>query len=292
MNDNKILTTVSLGGGVQSGTIAEMVVEGELPRPDVFIFADTGDEPDYVYRYVEYLTKRLAGVNVPVVTVSNGNMVDDLYGGKRFAVMPLFTRQMRPVSGFGVEAHNEQVGRLKRQCTADYKIEPIEKWIKNHLLEVGAAKQTRSGAIHVNQGVSVETWLGISLDEVQRMKPSRTRWISHRWPLIEKRMTRQKCQQWLEARGLPVPLKSSCKRCPFHDKRYWRDMKENRPSDWQEVVMFDHDLRDSSSGLRIAATANGDLFLSEDCVPLVDVDLSTSQENGQMDMCDAGFCFI
>jgi len=286
------LTTVSLGGGVQSGTIAEMCAEGELPRPDVFIFADTGDEPDYVYTYIGYLARRLAVVGVPVVQVSSGNMVSDLYGGKRFAAMPLFTRQLKSISGFGIETHTEQVGRLRRQCTREYKIEPIERWIKTRLLETGAAKQTKSGGIRVNQGVSVETWLGISLDEVQRMKPSQTKWITHRWPLIEKRMTRQKCQQWLESRGLPIPLKSACKRCPYHDLRYWRDMKDNRPADWQEVVQFDNDLRDSDSPLRISATDKGDLFMTDQCIPLAMVDLSTPQENGQGDICDAGFCFI
>lgn len=258
----------------------------------MFIFADTGDEPDYVHTYVAYLAKRLAGVDVPVVTVANGNMVDDLYGGKRFAAMPLFTKQLKPISGFGVDAYNERVGRLRRQCTSDYKIEPIERLIKETLLSRGLAKKDKRGAIRVNKGIGVETWLGISLDEVQRMKPSRTKWIANRWPLIEKRMTRKHCEQWLESRGLPIPLKSSCKRCPFHDLRYWRDMKENRPNDWREVVDFDNDLRDPSSGLRIAATANGNLFMTEHCIPLSEIDLSTPQENGQMDMCDGGYCFI
>jgi len=290
----KVLTTVSLGGGVQSGTIAEMVAESELPCPDVFIFADTGDEPDYVYTYIGYLARRLGVVGVPVVQVSNGNMVGDLYGGKRFAAMPLFTKQAKAVAGFGIEAHNEQVGRLRRQCTREYKIEPIEKWIKTRLLESGHAKQSKSGAVRINPGVMVESWLGISWDEIQRMKPNQTKWITNRWPLIEKRMTRTHCEQWLRDRGLPVPLKSACKRCPYHDLKYWRDMKDNRPSDWQEIARFDADLRNPSSGLRIAATANGELFVSEQCIPLVDIDLSTRQEQGQMtfDMCDEGHCFI
>ena len=33
-------------------------------------------------------------------------------------------------------------------------------------------------------------WLGISLDEVHRRKPSQVRYSTHIWPLIERRMSR------------------------------------------------------------------------------------------------------
>lgn len=285
-----VLRTSSLGGGVQSSTIAEMVVEGELPRPDVFIFVDTGDEPDYVYRQIEYLRGRLAMVDMPLVTVTAGNMVEDIYNNGRFAAMPLFTKQLIPISGFGVEAHNEQIGRLHRHCTFDYKVEPIEKWIRENLLGRGLARRNKSGAILVNKGITVETWLGISLDEVERMKPSRTKWIVNRWPLIDQRMTRQKCIEWLTAHSLPIPKKSACKRCPYHDTAYWRDMRDNRPGDWQEVTGFDNDLRNGR--LRLAATSKGALFFTEECIPLTEIDLSTPQERGQSEICDEGYCMI
>ena len=51
-------TYLSCGAGVQSGTIVEMIVEGELPMPDLIMFADTGDEPQYVYDHVKYLKTR------------------------------------------------------------------------------------------------------------------------------------------------------------------------------------------------------------------------------------------
>lgn len=285
------LTTLSLGAGVQSGTLVEMIVEGELPKTDIVLFADTGDEPEYVYEYVDYLCGRLDSVGVLLVVVSAGNMVKDIYSGGRFAAMPLFTRQLIPVNGFGVEAHNEQIGRLRRQCTREYKIEPIERWIRQRLLADGRATQRKNGAIVIKKGTRVETWLGISLDEVTRMKPNKTKWITNRWPLIEKRMTRNDCKQWLQERGLPVPQKSSCRRCPYHDKAHWRDMRDNRPGDWQEVTFFDQDLRNGK--LRLADTANGDVFMTEDCLPLVEVDLSTPAENGQqsLDICDEGFCW-
>lgn len=282
MND---FTYMSLGGGVQSGTMVEMIVEGELSTPDVVIFADTGDEPEYVYRYVEYLRGRLAGVDVELQTVSAGNLRESLMNGSgRFAAIPAFT------------VNAGMASRLRRQCTREYKIAPIERHMRSLLLERGLAAKNAAGAIRVNRAVRVEAWLGISLDEVARMKPSRTSWITNRWPLIEKRMTRNDCTQWLKRRGLPIPRKSSCRLCPYHDDAYWRQMRDESPADWAAVVDFDHSLRDERAG-RFSATATGTLYLYSSCVPLEAVDLRTPEERGQLrlfenDMCDEGYCFI
>lgn len=282
----------SLGAGIQSSTITEMIVEGELDPVDAVLFADTMDEPSYVYEQVDYLRGRLLTVNIPLITVSNGNMPEDLYRHGRFAAMPFFTKQLIPIEGFGVNAHREQIGRLKRQCTSEYKIVPINRWIRQELLRRGLAKINKKGAILVNKGVRVETLLGISFDEVERMKPNRTKWIDNRWPLIDQRMKRNDCVNWLELRGLPIPKKSSCRKCPFHTIPYWRDMRDNQPDDWRSTLQFDEDLRNGT--IRLAVTAKGNVFFTEHCVPLAQLDLSTVQEKGQgaFDMCDEGHCMV
>jgi len=281
-------TYLALGGGVQSGTLAEMIAVGELPAPDSVLFADTGDEPVYVYDHIDYLRGRLAAVGVELATVSAGNLIDALMSGTgRFAAIPAFT------------VNDGQRGRLKRQCTTDYKIVPIEREIKRRLLSLGLATQNKVGAIRVKRtAVNVAALLGISLDEVARMKPSRTPWIMNQWPLIERRMTRGDCVLWLQRRGLPVPQKSSCRICPFHNDRHWRDMKDTAPADWNHVVDFDRSLRDERGG-RFAATATGSLYLHSSCIPLAEIDLRTPEEQGQMrlfedtnDVCDEGYCFI
>lgn len=284
----KELTILSLGAGIQSTALVEMMVVGDLPKVDYVIFADTGDEPEHVYKNVWYLAGRLALINVPLIVVSGGDMVADLYGGKRFAAMPLFTKQNRTVNGFGLSADFYKIGRLKRQCTSEYKIRPIEKFIKQLLLASGHATKDKRGAIRVRKDVAIDIWLGISLDEVVRMKPSKNAWMTNRWPLIDRRMTRMQCVQWLKTHNLPIPQKSSCKRCPYHDDTYLFEMKRDRPNDWEEVVKFDNDLRGEDK-LRLAATSKGQVFLHESCIPLSDVILEPKQ-NPPMDICDAGFC--
>lgn len=284
------LKTASLGAGVQSSTIVEMILEGELPPVDAVIFADTGDEPQYVYDQVNYLAGRLEKVNIPLVTVSAGNMIDDIYSGKRLAAMPLFTKRHRTINGFGTQAETFSIGRLRRQCTREYKIEPIEKWVRQELLRRGWAKQNKAGAIRPLKGVQIQTWLGISWDEIDRMKPNKVKWINNHWSLIDLKMRRADCIEWLSSRGLPIPKKSACRRCPYHSKAYFRQMRDGSLDDWAEVVKFDHDLRNGE--LQLSAKTEGDLYMTRECIPLEEIDLDSEQDNGQIDMCDEGYCFI
>jgi hypothetical protein len=271
---------------VQSGTLAEMIVEGAIEKPDMIVFADTGDEPQYVYKHMAYLSERLAGVDLQVVTASAGDLVKQLMSPRgRFAAISAFT------------VNDGRRGRLKRQCTSDYKIAPIEKAVKEELVQRGMARRDGRG-ITINKGIEVEAWIGISTDEAARMKPSRTRWITNRWPLIEKRMSRADCRRWLDERGLPIPGRSSCRICPYHNDSYWRDMRDNAPDDWAYVVDFDNSLRDERPG-RFKDTATGELFLHSSCVPLADVDIRSEEERGQLrlfdddeTLCDGGYCFI
>ncbi|MGB1816915.1 MAG: hypothetical protein ACPHJ3_16270 [Rubripirellula sp.] len=60
---------LSLGAGVQSSCILMMSERGELPKLDLAIFADTGDEPDAVYRWLNWLKHNQS---TPIVVVGKG----------------------------------------------------------------------------------------------------------------------------------------------------------------------------------------------------------------------------
>jgi hypothetical protein len=200
--------------------------------------------------------------------------------------MPLFT-----------DLHNKR-GRMKRQCTSEYKVRPIHKAVKKDLLTRGMAHRDGRGLV-VHKNLTVECWLGISLDEYQRMKPSTDWWVKHRWPLIDLKMTRADCIAWLKDRDLPIPYKSSCRICPYHNDGYYRWVKETHPDDWGHIVQFDHDLRNGQK-LKLAASAKARLYMHRSLVPLDQVDLRTPQEKGQLSLlpaydeefCDSGHCFV
>ena len=87
------LTVISLGAGVQSSTMALMANEGLItPMPTCAIFADTQNEPQYIYDYLDYLKGIL---KYPVHTVSKGNIKEDMLvptpGGYTFPTAPFYT---------------------------------------------------------------------------------------------------------------------------------------------------------------------------------------------------------
>ena len=123
----KTLTVLSLGAGVQSSTMALMANNGDLPKPDCAIFADTGNEPKAVYTYLNYLKKILT---YPIYIVSKGSIKDDMINSiknnTKFPTAPFFTQNI--ITG--------KKGMLRRQCTFDYKIQPIRKKIREFIISI------------------------------------------------------------------------------------------------------------------------------------------------------------
>ena len=256
------LRALSLGAGVQSTTVALMAAHGEIgPMPDCAIFADTGWEPQAVYDHLSWLMSPNV-LPFPVHIVRGGDIRSDLISagaGARWASIPAFTRTIR--------RGRVEVGMIRRQCTKDYKIVPIRRKVR----ALARLTRRRSPTWPV-----VEQWIGISLDEAIRMKPSLESWQVNRWPLIERRMTRHDCLRWLERHDYPTPPKSSCIGCPFHSDAVWRQLRDRDAQAWNDAVRIDRAIRTGLRGIR------GEVFLHRSAVPLDQADLSTLEDHGQL----------
>lgn len=257
------LRVISLGAGVQSTTMALMAAHGEIgPMPDCAIFADTGWEPRAVYEHLDWLSSANV-LPFPVHRITRGNIRDGIIAkqnatGQRFASVPWFVRGQDGSAGVG-----------RRQCTREYKIEPLAT-AQRQLL--GAAPRQR-----LPKGC-VEVWIGISTDEAARMKPPYRRWQENRWPLIERRMNRWDCLQWLRRHDYPEPPKSACIGCPYHSDAHWREMRDNDPAAWQDAIAIDAIIRAPARGFR------GEQFMHRSMVPLAEADLSTAEDRGQLNL--------
>jgi hypothetical protein len=256
------LRAISLGAGVQSTTMALMAAKGEIgPMPDCAIFADTQWEPKRVYEHLDWLEKQLP---FPVYRVTHGNLREEIASerpkGKFLKVdIPAFVKNPDGSSG----------GLINRSCTQDYKIRPIIRKIRQ-ILDLHGKRSPKE--------VVVEQWIGISLDEVIRMKPARDEYIQNRWPLIEQRMSRGDCLQWMKRNGYPEPVKSSCIGCPFHSNDEWRRLTAD---EFQDAVEVDRRLRDRPAGMY---RSKGTLYLHRSNKPLEEVDLSTAEDRGQLNL--------
>ena len=249
---------LSLGAGVQSSTLALMIAHGELEPVDAAIFADTQWEPRHVYDWLDWLEKQLP---FPVHRVQRGNLREDLIQRRNSTGQPFAAVPWHMVMPNGDRA----MGR--RQCTKEYKIEPL---VKKERELLGLVPRQRA------KGMLCETWIGISTDEAMRMKPSQWGWKKHRWPLIEKSMSRWDCLQWMERKGYPLPPKSSCIGCPYHSDNEWRLIRDD-PEAWADALEMDEVIRTQN---KIAGTQ----YMHRSCVPLKDADLSTAADHGQTDL--------
>ena len=170
---------------------------------------------------------------------------------------------------------------LRRQCTFDYKISVIRKKLRE-LCNVGYRKRFPKDKY-------IEQWIGISTDEIQRMKPARDPYILNRHPLIEMNMSRQDCINWMKKNNFPLPEKSACIMCPYHNDAYWHFMKTERPSEFAEAVEFDKIIRTGAKNIK------DNLYLHKSCKNLDEVEFNKKEDDKQLDMfnneCE-GLCSI
>ncbi len=254
--------------------MALMAARGMIkPMPDYAIFADTGWEPQAVYKHLDWLETELP---FPVRRVSRGNIRSDILAGTNstgqpFNSIPAFVRNFDGKSSV-----------IKRQCTREYKLAPIE-WELRGLLGMGY-KQV------IPRDICVELWLGISRDEIVRMKPSREAWIQHYWPLIEAGMTRDDCRTWFSEQypGRVLP-RSACIGCPYHTDAEWAEMKLADHESWTDAVFVDNALRTSERSDRFG----GEVYLHKSLVPLGEIEsFPASRQLGMFsDECE-GMCGV
>lgn len=216
----------SSGGGVQSTALACLIAKGDLPRPDYAVIADTGREASttwsYLREHVQPLLSRTVGLEVEVAPHSLAAV--DLYSTKGSLLIPAFTN------------HSGKMGQLPGYCSVEWKRRVVRRWLKQ--------KGVRKCVL----------WLGISLDEVGRAKPSDVAWLEHAYPLLDLNLRRKDCLRLIEEAGLPPAPKSSCWMCPYRGPKEWAALTED---DRDKALTFEADIqaKDPSVFLRRNGTS-------------------------------------
>jgi hypothetical protein len=96
--------------------------------------------------------------------------------------------------------------RQARWCTRKFKVEPL--------------------LAHCGQGVH---YVGIDAGEAHRAIPSSYSGVEKLYPLVERGITRDGCEDIIRAHGLEVPPKSGCWFCPFARGSQVRDLWRKHP---------------------------------------------------------------
>lgn len=296
------LRVLSMGWGVQSFTLAAMAAlrNGDLnevlasygasaevsgavsPLIHFAVHGDTTWERAATYKFARQWTPWLRDRGVRVFTKQppeNARLPrSSVAGPKKTGVfIPAFTLEPKPDYDFtdnerAVRVVRMKKGQLRRQCTNRWKIQVTRRIISMGLKVVSKPKSP--GA--------VDLLLGISLDEFERARTSDVKYITNRFPLLDLRMTRDDCKEWLFQHGLPVPPKSSCVFCPYHNAAAWQELRQDS-RDWAIAVAVDEHIRDKRPPYP--------LFVHPARVPLAEaVTLPVLQQD--QDGCPGAYCFL
>ena len=256
---------LNLGAGVQSSCLALMAAKGEItPMPDFAVFADTQAEPQSVYKWLDWLEQQLP---FPVYRVTKGNLTEDSL--KVHIAKEGHERVQRLIPAFGVLEDGTKTAAIGRSCTADYKIKAIIGKIRNEC-----------GILRGQKIITVTQWIGISWDELQRAKSASHAFTQHRFPLIEKRMRRHDCMEWMLQHGYPEPPRSACVYCPFHSDTEWRRLRDEEPQEFQKAIEFDKQLRQAHKNHN--KRLKMEVYLHNSCKPLDEIDFDSDEQKGQM----------
>jgi hypothetical protein len=245
-----MLRILNFGAGVQSSCILLRSCLGELPKIDHAIFADTGDEPSWVNEWIPRAKQIAEDAGITFHIVHREKLSDHLkqriLAGRRLETIPAFTS---PEKG-------TRAAPLRRNCTREFKIKLINRRVKEIL---GLKPRGRWPKV-----LTCESWIGISVDEEQRMKVSPFAWQRFRHPLIEgewpdadvirpprlaKPWTRVDCESWLVSHGYTGIGRSACKYCPMHGGAEWKELASRDPAGFEDACAIDRLLRSGPGGV-------------------------------------------
>lgn len=263
--------SVSYGAGVQSTALLVLAAQGRIDF-NLFLFANVGDDSEHPdsLRYFNEVAK-------PYAEAHGIEMVELRRvwkrGERKGQVETLWGRLMRDGSRslpIPVRMSNGAPGT--RSCTADFKIKVIGDELK------------RRGATPENPATVA---LGISVDEIERARPGIDPLATYQfrvYPLLDLGLNRRDCQRLIGEAGLPVPGKSSCFFCPFHNKETWRALKRDTPELWEKACQLEDTLNE-----RRRMLGRDEVYLTRHGIPLRDT-LDDQLVLDGMDGCDSGWC--
>lgn len=290
------LTTLSYSAGVQSNAILEMLAAGDIEKPKSYFLvvnANPGMENSETQSFVERAKQICKKLNVSFIEARGPNLESDLLnfkglippkGGKleksgvaRFNNPPYWTKDK-----------DGKIGQLKQKCTSHYKIAPMRRAIRSF---IRGKKLTYKKYFLIPGLPKVETWIGFTFDETDRVKVSDVKYVTLKYPLIERRLTKIQVVNYYREKGLPLPPRSVCIGCFAHGLSYLKDMCDNRPDDWDRAVAIDENIRDMSHvGIR------DQCFMSSTCIPLKELealDFKLLDDKKQKKyQCNSGVCFV
>lgn len=203
-----------------------------VPIYDAVIFCDLGLEPPWVKHQVEFTRQACKRVSIPFYVLDTPLYQDFMknFGKRRTISIPWWTLD-----------ENGHKSKMPRNCTIDYKIEAISKFVRWELLGYRKGQRLRPEDVKAH-----ELHMGFSAEEKHRCKENPNRMFVNRFPLVDMGLTRADNYKYiLEEWGLDTKA-SACAFCPFHRNYFFQHIREHEPEAYTAIVEIDNLLRDKT----------------------------------------------
>lgn len=225
----------------------------QVPIYDISIFCDLGFEPPWVKKQVEFLANAGHSCGVPLVILDSPLYTDFMenFGERRTISIPWWTIRD--------DGHKS---KMPRNCTIDYKVELISKYVRWELLGYKKGQRLRE-----EDKKAREMHMGFSAEESRRCKENPNPMFVNKFPLVEMVLTRADNYAYIkDVWGLETRA-SACAFCPFHKNYFFKFLRENEPEQYAQVVGVDELLRDKKP----KPPMDSDLFISRSRKRLMDL---------------------
>lgn len=283
------MRVLNFGAGQQSTAIYLIAASGEIEPIDYAIFADTGEEPAWVYQHIQRLIDAKIGAPILVRYKQNKDgsqqrLGDNLIVGEgekgRFASIPAF---MKHLDQF--EKGKPAQGKGKRQCTSEFKIDVCRKTIRYELLGLKPRQQYR--------GPRITQIFGFDAHEGGRIVDCQANLAKEKlavgeFPLFDLGWTRTDCIDYLARVWGHEVLSSACTFCPLVSDRFRKLVRDRDPSGHDRACEIDRQIRLSGSVSRRGL--NAEIYMHRKMIPLDQVNLDSDQAEFDFGIECSGYC--
>jgi len=293
MSEPKKLHVLSWGGGTQSTALMIKFLKGEVLdhknqpiKLDYIIFADTNNESEMTYqqvykvkKYVKdtygqevHITKRNEEYlpdDTIIQMIQSGEIENyrqskyyDLFQGhvlnmkgvvKSVDMMPLYTRDDRGI-----------VGKTSvKACTGVFKINQLKKELRKLEDVQRFTKDT----------YKIINYIGFSVDEVRRLKPSMDSYMENQFPLVWLGMSKTDCINYVEKELGFVPRSSVCNMCYANDVDRVYDIYINDRKSYDRLLDLDDALANKSEKQGLDNDVFMFKFQADNNIRLKDIDM-------------------
>lgn len=234
-----------------------------VPVYDLVIFCDLGFEPPWVKKQADFVRQACEQAGIWYKRLDTPLYQDLMrdFGQKRVVSIPWWTLRK--------DGHK---AKMPRNCTIDYKVEQIAKFVRWEALGYRKGQRLRP-----EDEKAHEMHMGFSFEEQRRCKESPNPMFVNCFPLVDMRLTRADNYAYIRDKwGLDTKA-SACAFCPFHRNYFFKYLKEHEPKIYAQLVGVDELLRDKNP----KPPMDSDLFISRSRKRL--------EELTAEDCCDAEF---